>query len=116
MQAFPGLGGKQQISSDGGIDPLWAQSGRELFYRQGDLGEKVLAVDVETQVAFHASKPRLLFEGRYSLGADTPDWAVSRDGRRFLFIKPSEREETQRHVNVSLGWFRELQRLVVNSQ
>jgi Tol biopolymer transport system component len=30
---FPGPGGKSQISTDGGREPAWAPSGRELFYR-----------------------------------------------------------------------------------
>jgi serine/threonine-protein kinase len=51
VQAFPGPGGKQQISSDGGLDPVWARSGRELFYRQGNQGEEVMVVDVETRPA-----------------------------------------------------------------
>ena len=29
--------GKWQILTDGGIEPVWAHSGRELFYKSGDL-------------------------------------------------------------------------------
>ncbi|UCF36575.1 MAG: PD40 domain-containing protein, partial [Acidobacteriota bacterium] len=29
---FPGPGGKQQISSAGGVEPLWSPTGKELFY------------------------------------------------------------------------------------
>jgi len=38
------------------------RSGRELFYRDGD---KMMAVDVETEPTFRAGRPRTLFEGRY---------------------------------------------------
>ena len=62
VQAFPGLGGKWQISTDGGTGPVWAQTGRELFYRNGD---QMMAVPITTQSGFSAGEPRLLFEGRF---------------------------------------------------
>ncbi|GMR24389.1 MAG: hypothetical protein BMS9Abin37_2926 [Acidobacteriota bacterium] len=33
---YPGPGGKWQISTDGGAQPMWAPSGGELFYSSGD--------------------------------------------------------------------------------
>src|SRR5215510_10259248 len=33
VQPFPGPGGKWQISTDGGIEPVWNRNGRELSYR-----------------------------------------------------------------------------------
>ena len=33
---FPGPGQPVPISNDGGIEPVWSKSGRELFYRNGD--------------------------------------------------------------------------------
>ena len=35
VQAFPGPGQKQRISSTGGINPAWSRDGRELFYLRG---------------------------------------------------------------------------------
>jgi pimeloyl-ACP methyl ester carboxylesterase len=32
-QPFPGPGGRVQISSGGGTEPVWARDGRRLFYR-----------------------------------------------------------------------------------
>ena len=32
---YPGPGGKWQISSEGGREPLWNRNGRELFFRNG---------------------------------------------------------------------------------
>ena len=46
VQPFPGLGGKWQISTDGGGHAVWARNGRELFYRNGD---KMMVVEVTTQ-------------------------------------------------------------------
>jgi hypothetical protein len=36
VQAFPGPGVKYPVSSDGGTEPRWSGSGRELFFRSED--------------------------------------------------------------------------------
>ncbi len=35
VQPYPGPGGKRQISTEGGTEPVWSRNGRELFYRNG---------------------------------------------------------------------------------
>lgn len=60
VRPFPGPGEKWQLSIEGGYEPIWARSGREIFYRQGD---KMLVVNISTQPKFIAGKPRVLFEG-----------------------------------------------------
>ena len=107
VQAFPGLGGKRQISTDGGRGPLWARSGRELFYRNGD---QMMAVPITTQSGFSAGEPRLLFEGRFEPPSRTPNYDVSLDGQRFLMIRTPP-ESAPRRLNVILNWFEELERL-----
>jgi Tol biopolymer transport system component/predicted Ser/Thr protein kinase len=110
-QPYPGPGGKWQISTEGGTEPVWNPNGRELFYRSGD---KMMAVDIATQPAFAAGKPRVLFQGQYSLSPATmPNYDVSPDGQRFLMIKPTEQVETgPSQINVVLNWFEELKRRV----
>jgi eukaryotic-like serine/threonine-protein kinase len=109
VKPFPGPGGKWQISTDGGTQPVWARNGRELFYRSGD---KMMAVDVTTQPTFSAGKSRVLFEGRYMPGQGSPaNYDVSADGQRFLMVKASE-ETIPTQINVVLNWSDELRRLV----
>ena len=72
----PGPGGKWQISTEGGTEPLWNRNGRELFYRSGN---KMMAVQVTTQPAFAASKPTLLFDKEYA-ASEFP--ATGRAGER----------------------------------
>ncbi|MCH8269243.1 MAG: PD40 domain-containing protein [Acidobacteria bacterium] len=62
VQPFPGPGGKWQISTGGGTEPVWSPSGQELYYRNSD---QMMAVDISTQPTFTVGKPRLLFRGRY---------------------------------------------------
>jgi eukaryotic-like serine/threonine-protein kinase len=111
VQPYPGPGGKWLISTEGGTEPAWNPNGRELFYRSGD---KMMAVEIATQPGFAAGTPRMLFEGRYER-APVPiaNYDVSRDGQRFLMLKPSESAgAAPTQINVVLNWFEELKRRV----
>jgi eukaryotic-like serine/threonine-protein kinase len=111
VQPFPGPGGKWQISTEGGTEPVWNRNGRELFYRSGD---KMIAVEITTQPNFSVGKPQLLFEGPYVLGVSGPfpNYDVSPDGQRFLMLKPAEQEQAATQINVVLNWFEELKQKV----
>jgi serine/threonine protein kinase/Tol biopolymer transport system component len=111
VQPYPGPGGKLQISTEGGTEPVWNRSGRELFYRNGG---KMMAVDIATQPNFAAGKPRMLFEGKYQPSPGTaPNYDVSPDGQRFLMLKPVEQAQSApTQINVVLNWFEELKRRV----
>jgi eukaryotic-like serine/threonine-protein kinase len=102
---------KWPISDGGGVEPVWARNGQELFYRSGD---RMLAVDITTHPTFLPGKPRELFIGQFSRGSTAVGAAgydVSLDGRRFLMVKPvGQAEATQ--INVVQNWFEELKRLV----
>lgn len=111
VQPYPGLGGKWQVSTEGGTEPQWSRSARELFYRSGD---KMMAVEINTQPRFVAGKPKQLFEGQYlrtPSGFARANYDVSADGQRFLMLKPvSSVQATE--LNVVLNWTEELKRLV----
>jgi len=110
VQPFPGPGEPRQVSTDGGTEAVWARNGRELFYRQG---EKMMVVDVDFAPAFTASRPRLLFEGRYEVSfliTGQRFYDVSPDGR-FLMVK-SDTPTAPRQLHLVVNWFEELKRLV----
>jgi eukaryotic-like serine/threonine-protein kinase len=110
VQPYPGPGGKWQISTEGGAEPVWNPNGRELFYRSGD---KMMAVEITTQPSFSAGKSKVLFEGRYQpTPATLTNYDVSPDGQRFLMLKPSEQAQALTQINVVLNWFEELKRKV----
>ena len=111
VQPFPGPGDTVQVSTGGGTEPVWARSGRELFFRQG---EKMMAVDVTLVPAFSASRPRLLFEGRYEVSllvSGMRFYDVSPDGQRFLMVK-SDTPTAPRQLHLVVNWFEELKRLL----
>ena len=89
VRPFPNVGGGQwQVSTAGGKTPLWARSGKELFYVGAD--GALLRVPVEASGAtWNAGTPMKLLERallyRQRLVGRTYD--VSPDGQRFLMIK-----------------------------
>jgi hypothetical protein len=99
VTAYPGPGGKWQVSIDGGAEPRWNPSGRELFYRSGN---KLMAVPVETSPTFRAGAPKMLFEGRYE-----PTYDVAPDGTRFLMLKSTAVPEPSQ-IHVVVNWIEEL--------
>ena len=112
VQPYPGPGGKWQISTEGGTEPLWNPNGRELFYRSGD---KLMAADIITHPRFSAGKPRVLFTGQFQRSPSpvpTANYDVSSDGKRFLMLKPGGRDQAPTQINVALNWFEELKEKV----
>ena len=83
LQAYPGPGERVQVSTDGGLEPVWAPNGSELYFRNA---MKFMAVDVKLRPALAAGKPRLLFEGDFELSHH--DYGLMPDGRHFIMIQP----------------------------
>jgi Tol biopolymer transport system component len=114
VQPYPGPGGKWQISTDGGMDMRWSVNGRELIYRNGD---KMMAVDITTQPAFLAGKPKVLFEGPYvPPSPNNSYYDVSADGQRFLMLKPTEQAQAATQIVVVQNFFEELKQKVPSSK
>jgi serine/threonine protein kinase len=111
VRAFPGPGMKQQVSSEGGYEPLWARNGKQLFYRRQD---QVWVVDVRTDGGFAMSKPRLLFEKPgYGSGNPIRAYDLSLDSQRFLMVKEEQKQPSPATELVLVqNWFEELKRLV----
>jgi Tol biopolymer transport system component/predicted Ser/Thr protein kinase len=80
VRAFPGPGGKWQVSSAGGSNPVWSRDGKELFYLT--LDNKLAAVPISAGATFRAGSPVALFPVHPSGNRNVFD--VSADGRRFL--------------------------------
>jgi serine/threonine-protein kinase len=108
VQPYPGPGAPVRVSPGGGVEPVWARNGRELFYLQGD---RLMAVVIASQASFSFSPPTQLFEGRYRRGGQPPSYDVAQDGR-FLMLKSPDAQAITAHFVVVLNWFEELRRRV----
>ena len=96
-----------RVSSDGGRLPLWARSGRELFYRNGG---RMMAVAVTVNGTFVPGEPHQLFEGDfYEVEPGGPDHDVSLDDKRFLIVQRGTTDGPER-LNVIQGWRSEIER------
>ncbi len=113
VRPYPGPGGKWQVSTDGGTEPVWNPKGRELFYRSE---QKMMAVDYTERPEFSAGKPKMLFEGAYvPLPRSLADYDVSPDGQRFVMLKNAEQRPGE--ISVVLNWTEELkQKAPANTQ
>ena len=101
VRQFPGPGGRWQVSTAGGSEPVWSADGREIFYL--DAGEKLVAVAVRTADAFTAALPETLFEPRLFQRVQRNRYAVASSGDRFLMVSPLE-SQTIPAMTVVLNW------------
>jgi serine/threonine-protein kinase len=120
VQPFPNVdAGHWQVSTSGGSTrPLWARSGKELFYLSGD--GTLTTVPVRTVGStFSAGNPSKVFDTKYygtGSGTGGRTYDVSADGQRFLMIKDAPTTDQQPGATpasmiVSLNWTEELKRL-----
>ena len=101
VQPFPGPGTRILISTNGGKEPLWAPSGRELFYRQGTA---LMAVPVGIGSSFQAGVPALLFDGPFQAdAAGHTSYDVSPDGQKFLMIRNESTGRVELRVVLNLA-------------
>ena len=120
VQPFPASGRRELVSIDGGVQPVWARNGRELFYRvsQGPgRTMRMMVVDVTLGDTFTAGKPRMLWEAmsvRYPAGTGGRAYDVAPDGQRFLMIQQGDpvSQSPITHVVLVQNWLEELKRLV----
>lgn len=115
--SFPGLGNKTRVSTDGGMHPLWAPSGKELYYRTASSMEslsgraftehvRVMAVPIETSPSFKAGTPHMLFQGPYFSSGH--DYGVTPDGKGFIMIRETESQSGPTEMRVILNWSQDL--------
>ena len=112
---FPGPGGEVTISVGGGQEPVWAPSGRELFYRHDG---KLLTVRIaQTASSLTVGTPTPLFDDPYRLdtggaAGGVANYDIAPNGQRFVMVEEprlANAPETVR-LQVILNWFEDLKR------
>jgi len=102
VQAFPGPGGKYQVSNQGGQDIQWRRDGKEILYLSPD-GD-LMSVDVSAGADFRAGLPRKLFRAiRPENNPSGRAWALSADGQQFLFRKAAGASQVP-PITVVVNW------------
>jgi serine/threonine protein kinase/Tol biopolymer transport system component len=115
---YPGPGGEVTISMGGGQEPVWAPSGRELFYRHGG---RLLAVQIDQAASsLTVGAPARVFDDPYRLDTagtqgGVANYDISADGLRFVMVeepRPTGGGTQAVRLQVILNWHEELKRLV----
>lgn len=112
VRPFPGPGGRWQISTGSGGNPIWSRDGKQLFYTSTNR-QDYWVVEVRMEGSFFAGKPRLLFTSKqFVLGTPSHTWDISLDGIHFLMAKFGDRPPRPvTEMILVQDWFEELKRL-----
>lgn len=85
VQAFKDGHGRRQVSRDGGSQPRWDDSGKQLYYIGGPGRNHLLSAQLTASGEnLEPASPQLLFVARDELTT----FEVTKDGKRFLTISP----------------------------
>ena len=85
VRPFPNSGSRTQVSTQGGGEPVWSHSGKELLYRAPS-GITSVAVTTGTTFALHGR--RVILSGDFAEDITHANYDVAPDGR-LLVVKPS---------------------------
>jgi len=99
---FPDAGGRVQLSSGGGIEPVWAHSGRMLYYR---VGGDVMGIATTLGASLGLGERKVMFTGDYMTNPSHPNYDVSPDGSQFLMLRRAGEEVVTVVVH---NWAREV--------
>lgn len=107
---YPEGTGRTQMSLDGGTEPRWALSGKEIFYRNGS---QFFAVELGPSFRIVTRKMLFRTDQRIFGASEVParSYAVMPDGQSFVFIDTSKTAPPVTELCVVQNWYEELKRL-----
>jgi serine/threonine-protein kinase len=107
VRPFPGTdGGRWQVSSNGGSQPLWSPDGQELTYINPANAELSVAT-LRLTPAFEVVARRQLFSvATFGIDPFHQSYAVLPDGKGYVFLRPQSRDPNQATPIVEgTNWF-----------
>ena len=91
VQPFPGPGGRVQVSTDGGSEPVWSRDGRRLFYRGG---RDLMAAVIRPNPAFTVVARDSVLVDTYMYATNPhANYDVMPDGNHFIFLEADDEGE-----------------------
>ena len=112
LQPVGGQEQRIQVSTAGGVEPVWSRNGKELFFRRG---RELISVTIETAPSLSVGRPDVLFAGDYAFGplaatvSGMANYDVAPDGKRFLMMTGTQWVQGQ--LVVVLNWFADWKQL-----
>jgi serine/threonine-protein kinase len=83
VRSYPEPGARVSVSLHGGSEPVWAHSGRELFFRSGD---SLMAATITPGPTLTVTARRLLFTGSFVSGDAYREYDVAPDDQHFVML------------------------------
>jgi Tol biopolymer transport system component len=111
-QPFPGPGGRIQVSSDGGTDPVWARNGEIFYLHDNEL--RVVSTRGGQRVEFAAARTLFSYPIIPAAMHDARAFDVTRDGARIIAVTVPQ-ENRPRQVELVTDWTSSLERLAPRS-
>ena len=116
VQSYP-AGSKYQITTDGGVFPVWSAAGDQLFYSTTQR-DKLISVNVQTGTSFSFSKPSPvpLPMGAQLGTTSARNYDISPDGKQFVVVMnvpqttPPQRSSQQ--IDLVQNWLADLNKRV----
>jgi len=107
VRPFPNTSSARwQVSTAGGVAPLWSHSGKELFFRTKD--NQLASVSVTTSPGFEVGPQKILFSLKpFGFTPQGQSYAISPDDKRFLMMRETAAGEAGLLV-VSENWFEDV--------
>jgi hypothetical protein len=103
LMPVPPTGPRWQVSVSGGAQPRWSGDGRSLFFLAPDGLLMKVDVDAKPGAIPNLSAPRALFQTGIRVVLNLDQFAVSRDGTRFLLRRPESGAATE-DIRVIVNW------------
>jgi serine/threonine-protein kinase len=117
VQPFPPTKAKYQLTTTGGLYPVWSHDGKQLFFvsNRGGAGH-IFSIDVQAQPSLTFGKPTSLpIDGIQSNGGPgmPRGYDISPDDKQFVVMPLSTSWDANGvvpvdQINVTLNWFEEL--------
>lgn len=98
---FPPTGEHWRVSPGGGVQPVWREDSREIYYLQPDGTLNAVAVRHGNPPQF--SSPTRLFQTGLVPAGNVEQYAASADGKRFLLLKVVD-DKNRSSIGVILNW------------
>ena len=103
----------RQVSVNGGAEPVWAHSGREVFYVNG--ANELVAAQVSTDRGFAAGMQEVLFSvAGYQRNPADAIYDVNPDDERFVMFRMGDEDGASAEAYLVVNWFEELRQRMGN--
>ena len=107
-QPFPVTGARYPVSKDGGSHPVWRADSRELFFIRG-ADAMLMAVPIPASPQWDPGPPRPLFVTAVRRASPGQQYAVTKDGNRFL-MNSRIQDAVVEPLTVVINWTATLQK------